>query len=99
VSVLETFVFRPLWRFQGYWDARNLDTSLAKWMRTYSYRHWFFGAVLQSTPGFVVAPLLVYLLSGGRGGQVWGLFAVIAALVFVPLLTFYNRWRVLNGFE
>ena len=99
VSVLETFVFRPLWRLQGYWDERNLETSVAKWVRTYSYRHWFFGAVLQSTPGFILAPLLGYLLSGGRGVEVWTLFALIAALVFVQLFTFYNRWRALNGFE
>jgi hypothetical protein len=99
MGILEAVVCRPLWRIQQKWDERNLDTRPAKWLRTYSYRHRFWGAVLQSTPGFVVAPLLGYLLSGGRGGEVWGIFAVVAALVFIPPLTYYNSWRVRNGLE
>jgi hypothetical protein len=98
VRWFEAIVCRPLWRLQGYWDGRKLDTPLARWLRSYSYRHWFTGAVLQSAPGFIVAPLLGYLASGGRGGEVWGIFALVAALIFIPPLTLYNRWRAHNGF-
>ena len=46
-----------------------------------------------------MAPLLGYVLSGGRGGEIWALFAIVAVIVFVPPLAFYNHWRVRNGFE
>lgn len=99
VQALERFLCLPLWKLDQQWSKRNLYNPFSRWLRAYSYRHWFTGALVQVALPAIVIPLVCFALSRGRGGWWWLGLGLVTAVLGTGWLAFYNRWRIRNGYE
>lgn len=95
----ERLLCLPMWKLDQKWAERNMYNRFSRWLRGFSFRHYFLGSLVVAVPAALIASALGFALYGSSSLAPWGVFAGVVAALSTAWLTFYNHWRFRNDLK